>query len=127
MRLILRKKAAYATRFRRLGASLFLISLLLAGCGLVGPRGTVSNVTHQEHPELINGEFDWGSEVAFDVTNQSQRGAIHITVTLSTSEGQWSRSQDLIFEKGQTLHLTYFFPEPSINATNYQAAVHVEP
>ena len=120
-------RIAARTSSRGFFASLLLAVLCVAGCGLFGPRGTVSNVTHQEHPELINGEFDWGSEVAFDVTNQSQRGTIHITVTLSTSEGQWSRSQDLIFEKGQTLHLTYFFPEPSINATNYQAAVHVEP
>lgn len=101
---------------------------ILAGCDLTpSPRGVVSNVTHQEHPQLVNGEFDWGSEVAFDVANQSERGTIHITVTLSCSEGQWARSQDLLFEKGQTMHLTYFFEEPTINATNYQAVVHVEP
>jgi hypothetical protein len=99
----------------------------LGGCGLFGPRGVVSNVTHQEHPELINGQFDWGSEIACDVRNQAERGTIHITATLSTSEGQWSRSQDLVLEKGQTIHLTYFFQEPTINATNYQAVVHVEP
>jgi hypothetical protein len=101
---------------------------VLAGCDLTpSPHGVASNVTHQEHPQLVNGEFDWGSEVAFDVTNQSGRGTIHITITLSTSEGQWTRSQDLHFEKGQTMHLTYFFEEPTINATNYQAVVHVEP
>lgn len=106
---------------------LFVVAASLAGCGLFGPRGVVSNVTHQEHPELINGQFDWGSEVACDVRNEAERGTLHITATLSTSEGQWSRSQDLLLEKGQTVHLTYFFQEPTINATNYQAVVHVEP
>ena len=105
-----------------------LCSGSLAGCDLTpSPHGVASNVTHQEHPQLINGEFDWGSEVAFDFTNTSARGTIHITVTLSSSEGQWNRSQDLLFEKNQTMHLTYFFQEPTINATNYQAVVHVEP
>lgn len=104
-----------------------IAAAFLAGCGLFGPHGVVTNITHQEHPELINGQFDWGSEVAFDLANQSERGTVHITVTLSTSEGQWSRTQDLLLEKGQTVHLTYFFQEPTINATNYQATVHVEP
>jgi hypothetical protein len=100
---------------------------LLAGCGAFRPHGVVSNVNHEEHPELINGNLDWGSEVSCDVSNQSVRGTIHITVTLSSSEGQWTRTQDLLLDQGQSMHLTYFFQEPTINASNYQAVVSANP
>lgn len=104
-------------------------AIFCCGCGLFPkrPHGIISNVTHQEHPEFINGEMDWGSEVGFDVRNASERGMIHITITLSTSEGQWDRSQDVLFEAGEFRHFTYFFQEPTINATNYQAVVRVDP
>jgi len=97
---------------------------VLAGCdlGAKGPRASVSNITHQEHPEFVNGEMDWGSEVALDVRNEAERGMIHVNVSLSSSEGQWSRSQDLLFEAGESKHLTYFFQEPTINAMNKKFA-----
>jgi hypothetical protein len=101
---------------------------IVIGCSLTPkPHGKVSNISKQEHPELINGEFDWGSEVGFDLTNEGDSGIIHVTVTLSCSEGQWDRTQDLLLEAGHSKHLTYFFQEPTINATNLQARVHVEP
>lgn len=100
---------------------------LLVGCGSFRPHGVVSNVNHQEHPELIDGNLDWGSEVSCDVSNQSVRGTIHVTVTLSSSEGQWTRTQDLLLDQGQSMHLTYFFQEPTINASNYQAVVSANP
>jgi hypothetical protein len=100
---------------------------MFVGCGPFGPHGVVSNVTHQEHPEMIDGTLDWGSEVGFDLTNQAVRGTIHVTVTLSTSEGQWMRTQDLLVDQGQTMHLTYFFQEPTINASNYQPVVSATP
>lgn len=99
---------------------------LFDGCAS-GPRGIAWNVTRQEHPALINGEMDWGSEAGFDVKNEGERGIVHITVTLSCSEGQWVRSQDLLLEAGQPRHLTYFFQEPTITATNFQALVRVNP
>ena len=76
---------------------------------------------------LVNGEMDWGSEVSFDVKNEGDKGMIHVTVTLSCSEGQWVRTQDLLLEADQTMHLTYFFAEPTITASNYQARVSTEP
>lgn len=100
---------------------------ILAGCGPFGPHGVVSNVNHEEHPQLVDGNLDWGSEVSCDVTNQAVRGTIRITVTLSSSEGQWARTQDLLLDQGQSMHLTYFFQEPTINASNYQAVVSANP
>jgi hypothetical protein len=107
-------------------AIVLLIVSLFGGCAR-GPHGSVWNITRQEHPALISGEMDWGSEVGFDVKNEGERGMVHISVTLSCSEGQWARSQDLLLEAGQPRHLTYFFPEPTIAATNFQALVHVNP
>ena len=99
---------------------------LLAGCE-PRPRGDVSDITRQEHPALIGDGLDWGSEVGFVLTNGGGRGMIHVTVTLSSSEGQWNRSQDLLLEAGQSRHLVYFFQEPTVNATNFQALVDAEP
>src|SRR5882672_10413631 len=90
-------------------SAIVLLSVaVLGGCDK-GPHGSVWNITREEHPALINGEMDWGSEVGFDVKNDGQRGTVHITVTLSCSEGQWVRSQNLLLEAGQPRHLTYFF------------------
>ena len=114
-------------RLKRKAFAIGLLSVaVLAGCAR-GPHGSVWNITRQEHPALINGEMDWGSEVGFDVKNEGERGMVHITVTLSCSEGQWVRSQDLLLEAGQPRHLTYFFQEPTITATNFQALVRVNP
>jgi len=107
--------------------AMVLLAVALLGSCVWGPHGSVWNVTRQEHPAMINGEMDWGSEVGFDVKNEGERGMVHITVTLSCSEGQWARSQDLLLEAGQSRHLTYFFAEPTISATNYQALVRVNP
>ena len=109
--------------------TIVLLSIfMVVGCSLTPkPHGKVSNISRQQHPELINGELDWGSEVAFDLTNEGDPGIIHVTVTLSSSEGQWNRTQDISLEAGQSKHLTYFFQEPTINVTNLQERVHVEP
>ncbi|HUJ33161.1 MAG TPA: hypothetical protein VLY23_17910 [Candidatus Acidoferrum sp.] len=100
---------------------------LLSSCFLPRAHSVVTNVTRQEHPEVINGEMDWGSEVGFDLRNDGDRGMVHITVTLTCSEGEWNRTQDIQMEAGESRHFTYFFQEPTINATNYQGRVNVEP
>lgn len=113
-------------RIRLQAAILFVTSML--GCGLVPkPSGHVSSVQVAEQPELVNGQLDWGGLVTFTVTNSGVEGMIHVVVTLSCSEGQWSRTQDLDFSQNQSMPLTYFFPEPTVNATNYQAQVTVTP
>ena len=120
-------EAGLEMHIQRKGFCVALLSITLFGGCSWGPHGSVWNITRQEHPSLIRGEMDWGSEVGFDVKNEGERGMVHITVTLSCSEGQWVRSQDLLLEAGQPRHLTYFFEEPTITATNYQALVRVTP
>src|SRR5581483_2997524 len=78
----------------------------VTGCNR-GPRPVVSNVTRQEHPEMISGELDWGSEVSFDVANNGEPGIVLVEVVLSSSEGEWSRTQKVMLGQGELRRLTY--------------------
>lgn len=89
--------------------------------------GTVSDLSASEETALVNGEPDYGVKVKFTLLNVSEAGLITITTRLSTSEGEWSRSQKLSFSAGESKLLTYFFHEPTINATNIQYSVTVSP
>jgi hypothetical protein len=115
------------TNGRRISLALALLGLVLLTSCTSGPRGIVSNISREEHPALIAGEMNWGAEVGFDLRNNGKRGVIQIVVVLSSSEGQWSRKQDLVLEAGELRHLAYFFHEPTINVTNLQAMVRVNP
>ena|ERR1035437_5909948 len=105
-----------------------LFAMILLGCGSTPqPNGHVSNVQVTEEPELVDGQPDWGAKVTFTVTNSGAKGQIHVNVRLTCSEGQWSRMQDLDFGPQESMSLSYFFQEPTINATNYQTQVSVNP
>jgi hypothetical protein len=105
----------------------FFLFAVLMGCTRPTPNGQVSNIKVEEEPELVNGQMDWGAKVSFTVTNFGVAGTIHVSVHLTCSEGEWTREQDLIFRPKETMSLTYFFQEPTINATNIQAHVVVNP
>jgi hypothetical protein len=105
---------------------LFLFAILM-GCPAPTPNGQVSGIKVEEEPELVNGQMDWGAKVSFTVTNTGVGGTIHVNVHLTCSEGEWSRDQDLIFRPNESMTLSYFFQEPTINATNIQAHVVVTP
>ncbi|MET0622170.1 MAG: hypothetical protein ABW250_04225 [Pyrinomonadaceae bacterium] len=79
---------------------------------------------------VINNEPDAGIDVKVTVTNVGEAGYIKIRPELSTSEGEWSRSQNLRFNKGESKSLTYFFHEPTVNVfagSNVQCRVGVSP
>jgi hypothetical protein len=50
-----------------------------------------------------------------------------VSPKLSSSEGEWSRTQNLSFDAGESRELKYLFPEPTISAGNLQARVSVFP
>ncbi|HYA98522.1 MAG TPA: hypothetical protein VEH49_10525 [Methylomirabilota bacterium] len=114
-------------------ALLLPLAAVLCACSSPPPapknnaHGSVSNVRVTGEAQLINGEMDWGELVTFDLVNTGERGMLHITVVLSTSEGQWTRTQDLEFGAQESRTLSYFFQEPTINVTNVQARVSAEP
>lgn len=90
-------------------------------------NGTVSNLTATDDSRIVDGEFDYGWTVAFTVTNTGKAGIISISPWISCSEGEWSRHQSLNFHPGESMNLSYFFHEPSINASNGQYGVKVTP
>lgn len=90
-------------------------------------KGQVSNVRCKPDVGLINGEPDAGVTMTLTVKNVGEPGYIRVTPTLSASEGEWSRKQKLQFDAGESMNLTYFFPEPTVNEASFQCRAHVSP
>lgn len=115
----------------------FLLCLGLTGCDAETQRaleaafstadGAVSNLAAAEDARVINGEFDYGFNITFTVRNVGDSGIITVSPWLSSSEGEWSRVQKLNFRAGESMNLTYFFHEPTVNATSVQYGVNVSP
>jgi len=107
-----------------------LLSMFLIGCprGLTSrAKGQASNLRCEHDIGFVKGEPDAGITVSVTVKNVGEAGFITIRPELSTSEGEWNRSQDLQFNAGETKTLTYFFDEPTINATSIQCRVGIFP
>jgi len=104
-------------------------AVLAGGSGPETSQATckVSNLTSEPDVQLINGAMDAGYLIKFRVMNTGQAGSIRVAPWLSSSEGEWSREQNLVFEPQQSFDLKYFFYEPTINATNIQYGVKCTP
>ena len=76
---------------------------------------------------LVNGEGDFGYRYNATVKNHGEQGEITVTAKISTSEGNFERVQKLNFGSGQSMDLTYAFPEPTINAANVQGRISCKP
>lgn len=90
-------------------------------------KGRASNLKCEKSAGLVNGEMDAGVNITVVVTNAGEAGAITVRPEITTSEGEWSRSQELHFKKGESKTLTYFFDQPTINASNIECQVGVFP
>ncbi len=90
-------------------------------------EGIVSDLQGQADTVFISGDPDYSIAVSFRVKNVGKAGIIKISPWLSTSEGEWSRVQNMTFSRGETKILKYSFHEPTINATNIQYGVKVHP
>lgn len=90
-------------------------------------EGQVSNFEVNSDFGIINDEPDAGYTITFTVKNIGKRGILTITPKLSCSEGEWTREQTLTLEAGASRNLSYFFHEPTINSTNVQGSVKVDP
>jgi hypothetical protein len=80
-------------------------------------------------PDIAFGEagLDAAYNMTFAVVNDGEQGEVQILPRISTSEGEWRRSQTLVMEKGERRTFSYTFPEPSISATNVQCEVNTLP
>jgi hypothetical protein len=105
---------------------LVVVSLACRGLGSKA-KGKASDLKCEAEVGIVKGEMDAGVKVSVVVKNVGDSGFITIKPEISTSEGEWTRSQDVTFTAGESKSLTYFFEEPTINATNIQCRVGVFP
>lgn len=92
-----------------------------------GPKCEIVDIETSPEVFVIAGEFDAGFAVALTVKNTSSTGQIEVVSVLSTSEGNFRRTQSIVIEQDQQMKLEYQFHEPTINAKNVQAQVSCSP
>jgi hypothetical protein len=85
------------------------------------------NVRYRSETRFINGEMNYGFATTVTVLNIGRTGFIRVTVYLNSSEGEWSRSEEMPLCAGEYRTLTYFFHEPTHNAVNVQSRAVVSP
>lgn len=88
------------------------------------PVALVTNHQAIEDTWLVDDRFDYGARVTFDVTNIGAPGIIEVTVTLTSSEGEWKRSQKVFFDKGETKKLAQNFLEITLATRDIQYRIH---
>lgn len=79
-------------------------------------------LSHAINPDtwIVNNEWDYGQRVVLNLKNNGQRGPVILKVVLSTSEGEWVRTQTVTMDTEETKELAYVFTEPTVNATNIE-------
>ena len=94
-----------------------VLATALSGCRQIfsNAKGKTSDIKCEPFMGVINNEPDAGINLKVTVTNVGEAGFITVSPELSTSEGEWTRSQTLQFRKGESQTLTYFFHEPTVN------------
>ena len=119
------------SRFARLISLLMLAALILLqfGCEELfsDAKGKISNFKCASGVKLVDGELDYGVTVSLSLLNVGKAGVIKITPLVSTSEGDLKREQTLQFDAQESKDLSYFFAEPTVNATGVQCRLKVYP
>jgi hypothetical protein len=121
-------QAQFARLLPLMAAAILLSALPGCNKGVFSKaEGKASGLTCEAGVGIVDNEPDAGVNVTITVKNVGESGFINIRPELSTSEGEWSQSQDLHFDAGETQNLTYFFAEPTINARNIQCRIGISP
>lgn len=90
------------------------------------PEAKIHNFTTTADAQLINGEMDAGYMLACDVENLwDDPQDVIVEMELSCSEGQWTERRTVHLKGKETQHVTHFFAQPTINATNVRSQVKV--
>jgi hypothetical protein len=108
-----------------LAALIVSLAVLLTGCN--GQRGELLGVKAKHDVRITSEGPDYGVTVTATIKNVGRAGSLMISPEISTSEGEWDRTQHLHFAANETKTLSWFFPEPTINAGNIQYQVGVFP
>ena len=105
-----------------------VLILALAGNLLVPLAGCdVANIEITADTFLIDGSFDAGFALTADVVNSGDAAALfRVVATLSTSEGDFKRTQEIVLQPEVTRALQYGFHEPTVNAFTSQGRVACE-
>ncbi|MCA1619529.1 MAG: hypothetical protein LC795_09520 [Acidobacteria bacterium] len=121
------KKNAGSNRARVILAAALIVSLavLLTGCSPA--EGKLVQVKAKHDVQITSEGPDYGVTVTATIKNVGEAGSLMISPEISTSEGEWDRTQHLHFAANETKTLTWFFPEPSLDAGNIQYEVSVFP
>jgi len=90
-------------------------------------KASVTNLSDKFDSRIVDNQLDHGLVVSFTLTNTGKAGLIRVQPWLTCSDGEWSREQNLTFQAGESMNLTYFFHEPTINSSNIQYGVRANP
>jgi hypothetical protein len=123
-------------RYRWLIVLILIGPFALCGCYPIGISEHPSNKAKGRlfgsvycwgETRFINGELNYGITATVTVMNTGQTGFIKVIVYLKSSEGEWVKCDEIPFTAGEYRTLTYFFPEPTHNATNIECRANVTP
>jgi hypothetical protein len=121
-----------------IGCGCLALVALLIGAVLIGvvgsfsilgslmPGAKIENLHLTGDTRVINGEFDYGEIVSFDLRSvSSDPKDITVEIRLSCSEGEWTRTQKVHLEPHETRNVSVFFQEPTVDATNTKTHVEI--
>ncbi|MCD9186021.1 MAG: hypothetical protein LUM44_06290 [Pyrinomonadaceae bacterium] len=95
-------------------------------CGSAA-RGRVVKSKCSHGVAMINEQLDAGINIELTIQNEGKAGFIKVKPTLSSSEGNFSRNQDVYFKENERKDLSFLIHEVTINATNLQCFGTVSP
>lgn len=113
--------------YRTIGGVIFLvaaglgIAAFLKGFSMAHKNCSVDSIEITRDTFFIDGDYDAGFIVKFNVKNFGNTGLINSKVRLSTSEGDFERATQRLINSGESQILRVDFPEPTINAKDIQA------
>ena len=85
----------------------------------VMPKAHIENFTSGGDTRTINGELDWGVQISLDLRSvSSDPQDVTVEMKVSCSEGQWTQRRTVHLPPNETRHVTVFFAEPTIGATD---------
>ena len=110
-----------------LSGLIILNVLFFSQCARSNARGRIIKSGCSKGVAVIDKEFDAGINVEMTVRNEGKAGFIKVEATLNSSEGSFSRNQDVYFKENEVKNLEYLFHEVTINASNSQCFGSVSP
>src|ERR1700682_3652905 len=101
MKAVTAKQPQRAVNWLNFLMAVTILLILVLGCNkgtFSKAQGKASNLVCKGDVGIVKGQPDAGVTVTVTVKNVREAGFINIKPQLSTSEGEWSRSQDVHFD-----------------------------